>query len=170
MCRWSGVFSQASLKTLTTSSNEKLNPHWTGKGQPTVFLQSLGKLGYFLHASDVRQLFKLDSVIQAWAPSIVWSHLLLRGNIQMRIFSAQVHAAYNLNPLSVRDSKEPPKHLKAAQPRKIPNSLIKVKDFSSKCELLHFSEGSSLQTFNTRIIFIRRKVSIMTTIKFEFDF
>lgn len=73
--------------------NGRLNPYWTIKGRegglPTVSptpQKAMRKLGNFLHASGVRQLFKWSSLIQAWAPSIVLSHLLLRGNIWMSAF------------------------------------------------------------------------------------
>lgn len=92
MCKWPVIFSPA-FPGFYCGRNGRLNPYWTIKGRegglPTVSptpQKATWKLGNFLHASGVRQLFKWSSLIQAWAPSIVLSHLLLRGNIWMSAF------------------------------------------------------------------------------------
>lgn len=88
--------------------NGRLNLYWTIKGRegglPTVSptpptQKAMRKLGNFLHASGVRQLFKWSSLIQAWAPSIVLSHLLLRGNIWMSVLFFFCSSSRSLRPI-----------------------------------------------------------------------
>lgn len=57
--------------------------NWKGVCQRFFSPTAWESMGYFLHASGVRQLFKWSSIIQAWAPSIVGTHLPPRGNIQI---------------------------------------------------------------------------------------